>query len=53
MSGDTGIDGYVARGPRPTASPGWADARLWKPTGEPIGDAEDMIDDEEETPNGQ
>lgn len=35
----------VAHDPRP--APGWADARLWPPTGEPIGDPEDMIDDDD------
>ena len=42
------IEEYLARGPRPKASPAWIEARNLRPTGLPIGDDADMIDDDAE-----
>ncbi len=46
MTINSGIEDYIARGPRPVADPAWIEARNMKPTGKPIGDAADMVDDD-------
>ena len=48
MTDNLSIEDYLASGPRPSADPAWIKARNMKPTGQLIGDAADMVDDEED-----